>query len=304
VLEQTLEGKCGQDFGLCYNPEFIALGDVIRGLLEPDFVLIGESDTSSGDRLQDLYQRFNTNRASVERMSLASAELAKISVNSAVTMKISFANQLSAVCAKIPGADARVILKAIGKDRRIGQDYLKAGLSFGGPCFPRDNRLFQYTARSFGIEAPLAEATDKVNDFVNARLLQTVLSRSRNGGPMGVLGLAYKPFTGVIDCSPGVWLCQRLAEHGRQVFAHDYQAGKAAAPSLSGGQVVIYEDPEQLFVKGCSTFAITCPWPGYIELFQSAARRIPRDSVIIDPWFVLENVASELDTVSYVTRLD
>src|SRR5438270_9500726 len=63
VLEQTLEGNCGHDFGLCYNPEFIALGDVIRGLLEPDFVLIGESDTSSGDRLKDLYQRFNTNRA-------------------------------------------------------------------------------------------------------------------------------------------------------------------------------------------------------------------------------------------------
>src|SRR6266478_4669724 len=104
LLEQLLNGKCGQDFGLCYNPEFIALGDVVRGLLEPDFVLIGESDPSSGDRLKDLYSRFTANAAPVERMSLASAELAKISLNCAVTMKISFANQLSAVCAKFPNA--------------------------------------------------------------------------------------------------------------------------------------------------------------------------------------------------------
>ena len=73
LLEQLLQGECGQDFGLCYNPEFIALGDVIRGLLEPDLVLIGESDTCSGDRLRDLYSRLTTNGAPVERMSLASA---------------------------------------------------------------------------------------------------------------------------------------------------------------------------------------------------------------------------------------
>jgi UDPglucose 6-dehydrogenase len=305
MLEQLLGGKCGQDFGLCYNPEFIALGDVIRGLLEPDFVLIGESDASSGDRLKDLYSRLTVNGAPVERMSLASAELAKISLNCAVTMKISFANQLSAVCAKFPNADARAILKAIGRDRRIGHEYLKLGLGFGGPCFPRDNRLFQYTAESLGIAAPLARATDQVNDNVNMRLLETVLSRTRDAKPVGILGLAYKPFTSVIDCSPGVWLCQSLAERGHQVFAHDYQAGRAASSIFTNGQVTVCEDPADVLQKNCSAFVITCPWPGYKELFQSStARPIPSGSVVIDPWGVLDPGAAGLGKLAHVTGLD
>jgi len=305
LLEQLLGGKCGRDFGLCYNPEFIALGDVIRGLLEPDFVLIGESDPSAGNRLKDLYSRLTTNGAPVERMSLASAELAKISLNCAVTMKISFANQLSAVCAKFPNADARAILKAIGRDRRIGHEYLKLGLGFGGPCFPRDNRLFQYTAESLGIAAPLARATDQVNDNVNMRLLETVLSRTRDGKPVGVLGLAYKPFTSVIDCSPGVWLCQSLAERGHQVFAHDYQARGAASSIFTNGRVTICETPGDVLQKDCSAFAITCPWPGYKDLFRSAAARcIPRGSVVIDPWCVLDQLPNTLDKFRHVTGLD
>lgn len=94
ALEHELGWTCGREFGLCYNPEFIALGNVIRGLLEPDLILIGESDTASGDRLAGLYKRYNTNQPQIARMSLTSAELAKISVNSFVTMKISFTNQL------------------------------------------------------------------------------------------------------------------------------------------------------------------------------------------------------------------
>ena len=305
LLEQLLNGKCGQDFSLCYNPEFIALGDVVRGLLEPDFVLIGESDACSGDLLSDLYSRFTANAAPVERMSLASAELAKISLNCAVTMKISFANQLSAVCAKFPNADARAILKAIGRDRRIGHEYLKLGLGFGGPSFPRDNRLFQYTAESVGIAAPLARATDQVNDNVNMRLLATVLSRTRDGSPIGVLGLAYKPFTSVIDCSPGVWLCQSLAERGHPVFAHDYQAGEVASSIFTNGRVTVCETPADVLQKDCSAFAITCPWPGYKDLFRSvAARGIPRGSVVIDPWSVLDQVPTALDKVRHVTGLD
>lgn len=118
LLEQILEGKCGKRFGLCYNPEFIALGNVIRGLLQPDLVLIGESDKASGGALARVYKQFCVKAPPIERMSNINAELAKISLNCAVTTKISFVNQLSSVCAEIPGADPGVILQAIGKDRR------------------------------------------------------------------------------------------------------------------------------------------------------------------------------------------
>ena len=304
LLEKILGGECGKDFGLCYNPEFIALGDVIRGLLQPDFVLIGESDPLSGALLEQVYKALCTNSPAIERMSNINAELAKISLNCAVTMKISFVNQLGGVCAKIPGADPGVILRAIGKDRRIGPDYLKPGLGFGGPCFPRDNRLFQYVAQSVGVEAALSHATDKINEDVNQRLLETVLSLCPNGGSVGVLGLAYKPFTAVIDRSPGIWLCERLAETERQVLAHDYLAGGNAASTLPNGRVQVCDDPGEIVQKGCQIFVITCPWPGYKELFESKMPRLSgKGAVIVDPWRLLEVLMPHFKDVRYITTL-
>jgi UDPglucose 6-dehydrogenase len=304
LLERILGGECGRDFGLSYNPEFIALGDVIKGLLRPDFVLIGESDALSGVLLEQAYKKLCTNSPAIERMSNINAELAKISLNCAVTMKISFVNQLSGVCAKIPGADPSVILRAIGKDRRIGLDYLKPGLGFGGPCFPRDNRLFQYVAQSVGVEAALSHATDRVNEDVNQRLLETVLALSSGDGTVGVLGLAYKPFTGVIDCSPGMWLCERLAASGRRILAHDYLAGANALPKLPSERVRVCDDPAEIIREGCQTLIITCPWPGYKELFNSKMKLLPaKDTAIVDPWRLLETVVPQFNGVRYITTL-
>src|SRR5436853_654495 len=131
MLEKETGWKCGSDFGVCYNPEFIALGNVVNGLLEPDMVLIGESDPESGEALEQLYKKYNRNTPRIARMSIITAELTKISVNSYITMKISFTNQLRLIAEKFPKADINLILDAIGTDTRIGQKYLRAGLSFG-----------------------------------------------------------------------------------------------------------------------------------------------------------------------------
>lgn len=291
LLEQVLEAECGTDFGLCYNPEFIALGDVIHGLLEPDFVLIGESDALSGELLSGVYKHLNTNSPPIERMSNINAELAKISLNCAVTMKISFVNQLSGVCTRIPGADPAIILKAIGKDRRIGSDYLKPGLGFGGPCFPRDNRLFQYVAQSVGVEAALSRATDVINEDVNRRLLETVLAHSSEGGAVGVLGLAYKPFTAVVDQAPGMWLCEQLVEAKRHVLAHDFLAGLSAASTLPKERIHICASPAEIFQNGCRTIVITCPWPQYKAVFESNKHQLAgNQTAVIDPWRLLASV--------------
>src|SRR5262245_12978104 len=145
MLERELGGVCGRDFGVCYNPEFIALGDVVNGLLEPDLVLIGESDPQSGAALQELYRKYNRNSPRIARMSIVSAELTKISLNSYVTMKISFTNQLRLIAERHPRADIHAILHAIGADSRIGNKYLRAGLSYGGTCFLCDNRFLTFT---------------------------------------------------------------------------------------------------------------------------------------------------------------
>src|SRR5439155_17791955 len=130
------------------------------------------------------------NAPRIARMSIASAELTKISVNSYITMKISFTNQLRLIAERFPKADIHAILEAIGSDSRIGQKYLRAGLSYGGPCFPRDNRLLAYAARQAGLEAPLAEATDRVNERTNQDLFETVQRMAEKGDTIAVLGLS------------------------------------------------------------------------------------------------------------------
>src|SRR5215468_4567204 len=198
MLERELGGDCGRDFGVCYNPEFIALGDVVNGLLDPDLVLIGESDPQSGAALEELYKKYNRNSPRIARMSIPSAELTKISLNSYITMKISFTNQLRLIAARHARANIHAILDAIGSDSRIGKKYLRAGLSYGGPCFPRDNRLLAYTAQQVGLEAPLAQASDCINENTKRDLLEQVKRQITREHVVAVLGLSYKPDTYIV----------------------------------------------------------------------------------------------------------
>src|SRR6185437_6603583 len=139
ALEDASGKRAGTDFGLCYSPEFIALGSVIRDFLNPDFYLVGEFDQRSGDALDEVNRKICVRDPVVHRMSIENAEIAKIALNSYVTMKISFANTLADLCERIPGGDVDVVTDAIGSDARIGRKYLTGGLGFAGPCFPRDN---------------------------------------------------------------------------------------------------------------------------------------------------------------------
>src|SRR5947209_4686878 len=225
-------------------------------------VLIGESDPDNGKALEQLYKKYNRNQPRIARMSIVSAELTKISVNSYITMKISFTNQLRLIAEQLPKADIHAILEAIGSDSRIGQKYLRAGLSFGGPCFPRDNRLLAYTARQAGLDAPLAEASDLVNQQTNLNLLQKVQSLPTPKDTVAVLGLAYKPDTYITEESAGLYLAQQLKRHGYRVLVHDYGAQPANAPSLHEFEHL--SDPTALAGRADIKVAvICCPWPQY-----------------------------------------
>ena len=107
-------------------------------------------------------------------MSLVNAELTKIAVNTYVTMKISYANTLADLCERLPGADVESVTDALGLDTRIGGKYLRGAIAYGGPCFPRDNKAFAVLARELGTEAPLAEATDSINEEQAQRLARIV----------------------------------------------------------------------------------------------------------------------------------
>jgi UDPglucose 6-dehydrogenase len=265
MLEKETGWVCGKDFGVCYNPEFIALGNVVNGLLEPDMVLIGESDPQSGAVLEELYKKYNRNKPHIARMSIISAELTKISVNSYITMKISFTNQLRLIADKFPRADIHTILDAIGSDSRIGRKYLRAGLSFGGPCFPRDNRLLAHTARQLGLSAPLAEASDRVNELTKENLVETVNAATKPGEAVAILGMSYKPDTWLVEESAGLYLAQHLKRHGRRVLIHDFAAKPSNNPSLF--EFEILDSPESLQDRPEVKVAVLCcPWPQYASL--------------------------------------
>ena len=277
MLEKEIGGKCGQDFGVCYNPEFIALGNVVNGLLEPDMVLIGESDPASGAALEQLYKKYNRNQPKIARMSIISAELTKISVNSFITVKISFTNQLRLMAERFPKADIHTILAAIGSDSRIGGKYLRAGVSFGGPCFPRDNRLLAYTARQLGLSAPLAEASDRVNELTKESLLATVIGLTQPGDTVAVLGMAYKPDTYIVEESAGLHLAQHLKRNGRRILVHDYAATPSNSPSLF--EFEILDDPGSLPKRDDVKVAVLCcPWPAYKKVQFHAQTKV------IAPW--------------------
>lgn len=280
MLEKEIGGKCGKRFSVCYNPEFIALGNVVRGLLAPDLVLIGESDQRAGDLLEELYKNFNTNQPYLARMSITSAELTKISVNSYITAKISFTNQLRMIAEKFEDTNIHQILDAIGSDSRIGRKYLRAGLSYGGPCFPRDNRLVAYAAKEVGLSAPLAEATDVVNELAKEQLAQQALAFTSPGDTVAVLGMAYRPDTYITEESAGLHIAQSLKRHGCRVVVHDYASTTNNSPSLLEFEPL--DDPAKLKQeKQLKAVLICCPWEGYRKV------KFPKGVKVFDPWGVL-----------------
>src|SRR5678816_704342 len=114
--------------------------------------------------------------------------------------------------------DIHAILDAIGTDSRIGKKYLRAGLSYGGPCFPRDNRLLAFAAREVGLEAPMAEASDRVNEMTKEILLKQVSSIAAKGDTIAILGMSYKPDTYITEESAGLYLAQKKKKKGYKVL--------------------------------------------------------------------------------------
>lgn len=284
LIEAVSGKKLNRDFGVAYNPEFIALGSVVRDFLNPDVVLIGESDRSTGDKLELIYKQVCENKPLVARMSIVSAEITKISLNSYITMKISFANTLANICQKIPGADIDDITKALGGDRRISPYCLKGGLSYGGPCFPRDNRAFAAFAQKYGVDARLARTTDEVNKFQIEHLVDLVMNNIPDNKVVSVLGLTYKPNTPVIEESPAVSLIEELLKQGVEVIAYDPLALDNVRARL--GDNILYASS----VKDCFNHSSVC-----VITTQSAEFKAIDESyithnhtVIIDCWRMLD----------------
>jgi UDPglucose 6-dehydrogenase len=288
ALESASGKRCGAEFGVCYSPEFIALGSVIRDMLHPDMILIGESDSRAGDMLATIQQSVAETNPPVVRMNFVNAELTKIAVNTYVTTKISYANMLARVCEQIAGADADVVTQALGLDSRIGKKYLKGAVGYGGPCFPRDNRAFAALARHSGTPATLAEATDTTNNEQTSYLAQLIDNTLSDieGGVVAILGLSYKPNTDVVEASPGLDLARALLDRDLTVIAHDPAAmDNARRVGPSGLTFAATADDA---IAQADTIILLVGWDVYRGLSPQLLKGKSRRATIIDCWRMLD----------------
>ena len=288
LLEQVTGKRCGTDFGLVYNPEFIALGSVVRNFLNPDMVLIGASDERSGAAVRELYASTCKTQPTMAVMSLVNAEITKISLNCYVTMKISYANGLAAICEQVPGADVDVITAAIGADSRVGSKCLKGGLGFGGPCFPRDNIAFQAFAEEFGADALLGKAVVAVNNSIPDRLFDKISEHCAPPAKLALLGLSYKADTHIIEESHSIMLAKTLVAAGYQVALHD-PMGLDAARKLLGSDVTCFADPYEC-LTGATAIALLTDWPQFLDLdWKRIAALTGSGSLVLDSWRIAKD---------------
>lgn len=297
LLERESRKLGGVDFGLCYSPEFIALGSIIKNFLNPDFTLIGELDDRSGTMLESIYADIVENEAPSARMSLENAELTKIAVNTFVTTKITFANTLASICERLPNGDVDVVTHALGLDTRIGQKYLTGAAGYGGPCFPRDNVALSFMTEQLGLDPGLARVTDAVNNKIVEAVVSEIEMAATPGTSIAVLGLSYKPFSHVTEESQGVRIAEQLSKRGFRVVAFDPMS-HAMSVDEHGWSFLVLESIEEC-IRQAQTIVVTTPDPQFKELTEKDLVNEWTIINVFDLWRILRPELSDSERVKY-----
>jgi UDPglucose 6-dehydrogenase len=224
ILEKESKKKCGSDFGLCMNPEFLRQGSAFEDTVHTDRIVIGEYDEKSGDTLENLYRDFyGKNTPPTIRTTLSTAELIKYASNSLLATKISFINTIANLCEKIPGTDVKIVATAMGLDKRIGPLFLNAGLGYGGSCFPKDVKALIAYSKNQGYPLELLESVENVNKTQPLKAVQFCKEFLGNlkGKRIAILGLAFKADTDDMREARAIPIINQLIKEGANVTAYD-----------------------------------------------------------------------------------
>jgi len=245
--------KIGKDIGLCVNPEFLRAGNAVRYFLSPDRIIIGETDEKSGEMLSRLYEKLDCPRL---RVSLRTAELIKYASNAFLATKISFINEIGNLCKEM-GIDAYEVARAMGYDKRIGPDFLRAGVGFGGSCLPKDTRALVIKSQEAGIRPELLEAVLRRNDEQPGRMISLLKKHLPvlKGRAIGILGVAFKADTDDVRASRAVNIVHRLLAEGAVIKVYDPVAMdnfREMFPQLT------YTTPEEILK--CEAVLILTDW--------------------------------------------
>ena len=261
--------------------------------MRPDRVVIGVSDDAAGRKAETLlrqaYAPFNRNRERLIVMDVKSAELTKYAANALLATKISFMNDMANLADAL-GADIEQVRKGIGSDRRIGYDFIYAGLGYGGSCFPKDVAAICHTAREAGERMRVVEAVRTVNDGQKERFVDRVIAHfggSLKGLTIAVWGLTFKPATDDVREAPSRHIVRKLIAAGANVRAHDPQV-RSLEQLMPGDNVARLKasiefaaDPMEA-AKGADALLIATEWKVYRSPDFPALRKLLKKPVIFD----------------------
>jgi len=270
--------------GYVSNPEFTAEGAAVHDFMHPDRIVVGAFDQADGDLVERLHAGID---APVVRCDVASAEMIKLAANAALVTRISFINEIANVC-EATGADVLTVAEGIGLDHRIGPAFLRAGIGFGGSCFPKDSLALKQLAANSGYNFQLLNAVIEVNELQKRRVIGKLerLLGSLRGKKVALLGLAFKPGTDDMREAPSLVLAARLLAEGAQVSAWDPVADGAV--HLDGVEIA---ESALAALEGSDAAVVVTEWPELREVDWEEAGRRMRSKVLVDGRNMLDGAA-------------
>ncbi len=272
----------GAEFDVASNPEFLREGSAIETFMRPDRVVIGAESAKAAAILKKIHRPLFLIETPMIVTGLETAELIKYASNCFLATKISFINEISAVCEAL-GADVQMVAKGMGMDRRIGSKFLHAGPGYGGSCFPKDTQALSAFAREAGAKAGIVEATIEANERQMALMVEKVFRAAggKKGARIGILGVSFKPNTDDMREAPSLTIVAGLKKRGCSIAAYDPVAMPHAAV-LTPFRGVEWAKDAYAAARGADAVAIVTEWNEFRGMNLGRLKRAMRRPVLCD----------------------
>ncbi|PIE55735.1 MAG: UDP-glucose 6-dehydrogenase [Desulfobulbus propionicus] len=270
------------DFDVASNPEFLREGAAINDFMRPDRVVIGVEAERAEQVMREIYKPLYLRDTPIVSTTIETAELTKYAANAFLAVKISYINEIAAVCEAV-GADVSALAKAIGMDGRIGSKFLHPGPGYGGSCFPKDTLALMRIVQEQGENVRIVEAAVEVNAAQKARMVKKIrgmLGGSEAGKTIGVLGLTFKPETDDMREAPAATILPALMEKGAIIQAHDPQGMEEAKRYLPAG--IAYVDDAYAAAENADCLVLMTEWNQYRALNLDRIKALMREPVFVD----------------------
>jgi UDPglucose 6-dehydrogenase len=274
--------RLGQGHAVVSNPEFLKEGAAVEDFMRPDRVVVGAADERGRDAMRDLYEPFTRSGAPILMMDRRSSELVKYAANCLLAVKISFMNEVAALCETV-GADVDRVRIGVGSDPRIGRSFLFPGAGYGGSCFPKDTRAMVARGRELGVDMSIIRAADAANERQKGILVRKVkehFGADLSGRRIAIWGLAFKPNTDDVREAPALVTARMLIEAGAKVAVYDPQARETARREL--GATVEYAAKPLDACRGADALLVITDWNEFRRPDFQAVARAMKSKVIFD----------------------